>query len=100
MASEGLLGFPRPGLTLAMDLPGGSRSLVEAVHALDRIVLEHGGRIYLAKDSLSSADAFSSMYAETLDRFRAIKEAVDPSDRFRSAQAERLGLVRPKETRR
>ena len=92
-AGEGLLSFPRAGHTLALDLPNGGRRLVQLAERLDRIVLDHGGRLYLAKDSLTSASTFAAMYAEGLGPFRAVKRSVDPAGRFASAQARRLGLV-------
>ena len=61
--------------------------------ALDRIVLEHGGRLYLAKDAMMSADTFARMYPR-LDEFRAVKTRVDPGNRFVSSQARRLGIVK------
>jgi FAD/FMN-containing dehydrogenase len=92
-AGEGLLSFPMEGHTLALDLPNASRRLVELADRLDRIVLDHGGRLYLAKDSLTSASHFAAMYPGRLEPFRAVKESVDPRGRFASAQARRLGLV-------
>ena len=53
-ADRGLLSFPRPGYTLALDLPNTGPRLRELVARLDEIVLDHQGRLYLAKDSLMS----------------------------------------------
>src|SRR5687768_4426514 len=49
--NSGLLSFPRAGSTLALDLPYKGEKLTELLDRLDRIVLEHGGRVYLAKDA-------------------------------------------------
>ncbi len=91
-ASGGLLSFPRPGYTLALDLPNTGPELHEALAGLDRIVLRHGGSIYLAKDACLGPGAFQEMYP-ALDRFRAIKAQVDPEQRFSSSLARRVGLL-------
>lgn len=87
---QGLLSFPQPGFTLALDLP--RRAETEALLArLEAITLDHGGRIYLAKDSALSAEGFARMYPR-LDAFRAAVTALDPEGRFSSDQARRLGI--------
>ena len=90
-ASRGVLSFLKPGHTLALDLPN-TRSLTDLVAKLDRALLRHGGRVYLAKDATVDHGAFAEMYLE-LPRFRAIKATVDAGCRFASAQARRLRLV-------
>ena len=91
-AGPGLLSFPRDGYTLALDLPNVGDRLHSAIREMDQIVLRHGGRLYLAKDSLMDRPTFDAMYPEA-DRFRDLKRRVDPDDRFVSRQARRLGLV-------
>jgi decaprenylphospho-beta-D-ribofuranose 2-oxidase len=88
---RGLLSFPRPGWTLAIDLP--ARSGVDGLFArLERITREAGGRIYLAKDAMLSATAFDAMYPNAA-AFRAIRAVVDPDRRFQSDLARRVGLA-------
>lgn len=84
------LSFPMPGWTLAVDLPV-RRGLDDLLTALDRIVLDSGGRLYLAKDSRMSATDFAAMYPR-LDDFRAIRAEVDPFGLLRSDLARRLEL--------
>jgi FAD/FMN-containing dehydrogenase len=83
------LSFPTEGYTLALDLkmrPG----LLEFLKELDAIVLEFGGRVYLAKDARMDADTFRKMYPDVDDFIKVVKE-VNPGV-FRSHLAKRLGL--------
>jgi len=91
-ADPGMLSFCKPGITLALDLPNTGESLRALIARLDAIVLEHGGRLYLAKDALSSAATFAKMYPR-LDEFRQVRARLDPNGRFVSTQARRLGIV-------
>ena len=59
---------------------------------LDQILLTHGGRLYLAKDSMTTAATFARMYPR-LDEFRQLKKQVDPGNLFTSSQARRLGII-------
>jgi FAD/FMN-containing dehydrogenase len=91
-ANPGLLSFCKPGITLALDLPNVGPPLRELTARLDRILLDHGGRLYLAKDSVTTPEVFAQMYPQ-LDKFRQVKSQVDPHRKFVSAQAKRLGIV-------
>lgn len=94
-AGDGLLSFPRPGHTLSVDFPNTGAELFETIAELDQIVLRCGGAVYLAKDSCLRPDTFAAMYPN-LQRFRDIKEKVDPNMRFSSSQARRLRIVEPR----
>jgi decaprenylphospho-beta-D-ribofuranose 2-oxidase len=59
------------------------------VGRLNAIVRSTGGRIYLTKDGLSTAEDFQAMEPR-LEQFWAIKNKWDPQGRIRSAQSERL----------
>lgn len=85
---EGLLSFPRPGISIAVDLPMGARTQ-EIVNELNERVLEAGGRIYLAKDALSTPEHFRAM-EKRLEEFRDVRKRWDPERRLRSAQSVRL----------
>lgn len=91
-ADGGMLSYLEPGHTLALDIPYHPRKVPSLARSLDRILLDHGGRLYLAKDSLMSAETFHAMYPR-IDAFRAVKQRVDPTCRFSSMQARRIGLV-------
>jgi len=61
-APEGLLSFPRPGLTIALDFPNlGERTLAQ-FRLLDRIVLAAKGAIYPAKDAAMPPELFAAGY--------------------------------------
>lgn len=87
----GPLGFPLPGLTLAVDMPR-APGLEAFLQELDKVVLDHGGRLYLAKDACMSAKMFEAMYPR-LDEFQAVRARLDPSGLLSSTQARRLGIV-------
>jgi decaprenylphospho-beta-D-ribofuranose 2-oxidase len=86
----GLLSFGGRGHTLALDFPAGS-GMDDLLVRLERIVLDHGGRIYAAKDARMSAAGYAAMYPR-LDEFRAILAEVDPEGRMMSDFARRLDI--------
>ena len=90
-SNPGLLSFPIRGYTLALDLPvaGG---LIPLLHELDRVVLDHGGRVYLAKDTVMTPESFAAMYPK-LEEFRRVKNRLDPQHRISSSMARRLSIV-------
>jgi decaprenylphospho-beta-D-ribofuranose 2-oxidase len=91
-ADGGMFSYLEPGHTLALDIPYHPRSVPDLCRRLDRILLDHDGRLYLAKDSLMSAETFRAMYPR-MDEFLAVKRRVDPEGRFVSAQSRRVGLA-------
>lgn len=60
--SPGLLSFPMPGTTLALDFPQTERLGRALFPRLDAIVREAGGRIYPAKDAHMSGEDFRRGY--------------------------------------
>jgi FAD/FMN-containing dehydrogenase len=91
-ASGGLLSFPVPGYTLALDLPLRGKALLPLLDELDERVIQYGGRVYLAKDARLSKYAFRNMY-DQVEAFRAVKRRVDPQNHFVSDLARRLVLT-------
>ncbi len=87
---HGLLSFPIAGYTLTLDMPV-KTGLFEFTAELDSLLIKHGGRVYLAKDACVSAESFRIMY-EQLEKWLSIKRAIDPHNRFNSAQSQRLKL--------
>ena len=91
-ANHGLLSFPISGWTLALDLPVGPAALPGVLDDLDEMVIEAGGRVYLAKDSRLSPEAVRVMYPR-LPEFLEIKNRIDPRHQLASDLARRLHLV-------
>lgn len=90
--SGGLLSFPKPGYTLALDIPINNDSLFPFLRSLDELVIRFGGRVYLAKDSTLAPENFRKMYPR-LKEFQQIKKQIDPENIFSSSMARRLGIV-------
>lgn len=87
----GMLSFPLDGWTLAVDIPVGVPGLGDLLETCDDLVCEAGGRVYLAKDGRLRADRMPVMYPE-LDRWRRVRDRLDPHGRWRSDLGRRLGL--------
>lgn len=60
--SPGLLSFPVPGITLALDFPQRGKATSELFDKLDTIVRNAGGRLYPAKDAHMSGLDFRNAY--------------------------------------
>jgi hypothetical protein len=58
----GMMSFPQPGVTLALDFPNKGTRTLKLFERLDAIVREAGGRIYLAKDARMPRDLFEAGY--------------------------------------
>ncbi len=93
---EGMLSFPAPGWTLALDIPANVGGLADLLDEIDRLVVEAGGRIYLAKDSRTKASLISKMYPE-LERWRSVRRQLDPEGRMQSDLGRRLKLAQGEE---
>jgi FAD/FMN-containing dehydrogenase len=73
--SPGLLSFPRPGLTLALDFPNHGASTLRLLDELDAITLSAGGAVYPAKDAHMSAASFQAFFPQ----WRELVPFIDPN---------------------
>ena len=62
--SPGMMSFPKPGITLALDFPIKPDRTFPLVHRLAEMVLECGGRLYPAKDAAMTAVQFQAFYPQ------------------------------------
>jgi decaprenylphospho-beta-D-ribofuranose 2-oxidase len=87
---RGLLSFPLRGVTLALDVPNapGAAALMAE---LERLALDAGGRVYLAKDALQAPATFRAGYPK-LAAFEECLRRWDPQRRFASDLSRRLGV--------
>lgn len=84
------LSYPMPGWNVCVDFPI-RPGLGAFLDDLDQRVLEFGGRLYLAKESRTSAEMFYSMYPG-LEGWLATRNAIDPNGVFASDMSRRLEL--------
>jgi FAD/FMN-containing dehydrogenase len=64
MPGRGLLSFPRPGATLALDFPFRGPRTLALLDRLDRLVMDAGGAVYPAKDARMSGEVFRSSFPD------------------------------------
>ena len=88
-AGRGMLSFPMPGITFSLDLPLRGTKTQKLVDDLNQIVIDCGGRIYLAKDTLTRPEHFRAMEPR-LDAWNEIRHRWDPSGRIMTALSARL----------
>jgi len=86
---KGMLSFPRPGISIAMDFPIHPTKTQPFVDRLNELVIAEGGRIYLTKDALSRPEHFAAMEPR-LEAFNAVRRKWDPQAKLRSALSVRL----------
>jgi hypothetical protein len=62
MSSLGMMSFPRPGVTLALDFPNRGARTRQLLDALDEVTRQAGGAVYPAKDARMSANDFRQYF--------------------------------------
>jgi FAD/FMN-containing dehydrogenase len=75
VASPGMLSFPRPGVTLALDFANRGDKTQALLAQLDEITLAAGGAVYPAKDACMSAQHFQQYYPQ----WTQFAEYIDPA---------------------
>jgi FAD/FMN-containing dehydrogenase len=75
LPSLGMLSFPRPGTTLALDFPNTGSSTFALLDGLDEVVARAGGAVYPAKDARMKGEHFRQYF----DRWEAFLPFIDPN---------------------
>ena len=73
--SSGMLSFPRPGTTLALDFPHTGPDLLALLERLDAVVDEAQGAVYPAKDARQRGERFRRAFP----RWREFAAFIDPN---------------------
>jgi len=89
-ANHNLLSFPMSGYTLALDFKIDD-GLFAFLDELDAMVLDYGGRLYLAKGVRMSEATFKRSYPQWTS-FQEVREHYGATSFFNSLQSQRLGL--------
>ena len=89
-SNDNCLSFPLEGYTMALDFAL-KPSLFLLLNELDRIVLDHGGRLYLTKDARMPEEMIAAGYPE-LESFLDIRRRFGLKGRIESQQSLRLGI--------
>ena len=89
-AQNSKFSFPMKGYTLAVDFAVSAHALA-LMTTLDQIVLSHGGRFYLAKDSRMTAQTLH-LSDTRAGHFLQMRKDAGYQQAFGSAQSERLDL--------
>lgn len=84
------LSYPMPGWNVCVDFPI-KPGLGAFLDDLDKRVMEFGGRLYLAKESRTSAANFHQMYPE-MQSWLDTRNEIDPHGVFASDMSRRLEL--------
>ena len=84
------LSFPMPGWNICVDFPI-KPGLGHFLDELDKRVLDFGGRLYLAKESRTSAEKFHQMYPQ-MQSWLNTRNQIDPTGVFASDMSRRLEL--------
>ncbi len=74
MQSPGMLSFPRPGVTLALDFAYGGEKTLRLLDELDAIVRQSSGAVYPAKDARMSPENFQAFFP----RWQEFARYIDP----------------------
>ncbi|WP_108396206.1 FAD-binding protein [Devosia submarina] len=88
--ANGLMSFPMPGYTLALDVQVRD-DIFALLDEIDELVTRAGGRLYLAKDARQSPATFQAGYPG-LAEFQEIRRRLGVEGKIASKLSERLGI--------
>ena len=71
--SPGMMSFPKPGITLALDFPIKPEKSFTLFDRLAEMTYEFGGRLYPAKDARMTAEQYQAFYPQW-ERFARYKD--------------------------
>ncbi len=74
LPSPGMMSFPRPGVTLALDFPFRGMSTLELCERFDEVVRKSGGAVYPAKDARMSPQSYKNYFP----RWQVFASFIDP----------------------
>ena len=82
LSSPGLLSFPRPGPTLALDFPNQGMRTLEFLRRLEDVTMEAGGALYPAKDACMRPGTFRRSFP-AWEELEALRDPAIRSDFWR-----------------
>jgi FAD/FMN-containing dehydrogenase len=89
--SPGMMSFPRPGITLALDFPIKPGKSFPLFERLADMVREFGGRLYPAKDAAMTAPQFQTFYPQW-EQFAQYRDPLLTSSFWERVTGDRLPL--------
>lgn len=72
--SPGMLSFPEPGVTMAVDFRMDGRRTLDKLNELDKLVISAGGKLYPAKDARMEPENFKRFYPN----WKEFSKYIDP----------------------
>ena len=89
--SPGMMSFPKPGITLALDFPIKPYKSFPLFARLADMTLEFGGRLYPAKDAAMTAEQFQSFYPQW-EQFARYRDPMLTSSFWERVTGDKPGL--------
>ena len=86
------MSFPIKGYTVAIDFPN-HKNISSLLNSLDKIIVNSGGRIYLAKDRHMSSETFEKTYNNAAEFKKSISKLNNGKTRFSSLLSARLKIT-------
>jgi decaprenylphospho-beta-D-ribofuranose 2-oxidase len=87
----GMLSFPINGISILLDFPV-THGIWRFLDQLDQMIIDAGGRVYLAKDGRVRPSALARMYPR-LEEWKGVRKSLDPENLMGSDMGRRLNLL-------